>query len=205
MTILNIIEEIKQFYPEAGDTQILIELNKAYKTFCYRTKILKAEVIIGNDDAGWTLFNEEATIDLYGKYIQAVNEVIFRDTSGVILDVNPCEFTIVGNSLILKYASLLTDLTTQGGFGDIQLKGVRMPYKAVAKLPSDDEIDETDEEIDEDLVDGIVAKSMEKFALMKRDFDMVKLNREKWNLALLEGMRQGAEGSNGLQINVLYK
>ena len=201
MTTSQIVEEIKQLFPDAGETQILLELNKAYRTFISKTRLLKTVISIDkdNDSGSFTLSGDEALLDLTEFNIESVDEIRFRDSTGTDLEENPCEFMIDGTTLRLKYSALLTDITTQAGFQTIRLNGVfKVPvdYLTISST--------IDEKLDENMIDGLSAKVKIKFCEISKRPEMISYYTGLWREAILDGIRKGNEGSSNLQVNVRY-
>ena len=87
-TLTNIVEMIRQVFPDIGDTQIVIEADKAQKYFAQKTKVLTAEVALTSVSSNLTFSVPSDFLSLYRvDFYDTNSDPIYMDDKNLGYDV----------------------------------------------------------------------------------------------------------------------
>lgn len=83
MTLLQIIENIKQHFPDVGRKQMVIDINSVYFKFAHETRLLKksADLTIATNTVAYTLATEFTDMDG-----ELITKIEYKDSGGDLVD-----------------------------------------------------------------------------------------------------------------------
>lgn len=164
MTILQIVELVKEEIPQAGHTQILAELNQVIADFAHETRIYKrtgAITIVANT-VSYTLSTEMTDID--GELILGV---YFKDSTGELVDeTDTLKYSVI-NGVIRFYDYYRVPITSISD--DITTITTVYVAKVTTKTASDT-LTEIPNQFHQGLLDGTLARLYKRYATVERQF-----------------------------------
>ena len=193
MILQNAIEDIQMEFSGAKEAYLKKQLNTIQKEFCRKTGIITGKVIIAKDDPSWKSSNNEATLNLESKNISRVNELKFVDSNGNTLD-EPAEIELDINDLRLIYPHKISDMKSESGFETLEIEAVL--------IPSDIENMTDAFTLEDDFMEGVIAKVKEKLSAKQKDYPSASYYRGVYKDTVLEAIRQVNEGKDGRGLEV---
>lgn len=153
MKLLELIEEIRQHFPEVIRKEIVKDLNKAYKYFCHETRLTvkQSDLTIVANTVEYDLPTEFSDLDF-------IKAIIFKDSSGNVIDkTSELQFTIINKKIKFYdfYGSSITAIPS-----DIATITFVYVYE-----PEDLEDDADEPSINDKFHDALIYKVLEKYYL----------------------------------------
>jgi hypothetical protein len=189
MTILQIVELVKEEIPQAGHTQILAELNQVIADFAHETRIYKrtGAITIVTNTVSYTLSTEMTDIDG-----ELITEVYFKDSTGELVDeTDTLKYSVI-NGVIRFYDYYRQPLTSISD--DVTTITTVYVAKVTTKTISDT-LTEIPSQFHQGLLDGTLARLYKRYSTIERQFPdgskaLTKdLNTAQYNQALYEKCR----------------
>lgn len=153
MTLLQLIEEIQQHFPDVGRKQIVKDLNKAYKLFCHTTRlpVKQGNLTIVSNTVEYDLMTEFTDLDF-------IKAILFKDSDDAVVDkTTELQFTIL-NKKIKFYDFYGTSITSISS--DVAIITFIYVY-----VPEDLEEDSDEPVIGVEFHDALIYKVLEKYYL----------------------------------------
>lgn len=153
MTLLQLIEEIRQHFPEVVRKEIVKDLNKAYKYFCHETRLTvkQADLTITTNTVEYDLLTEFPDLDF-------IKAIIFKDSEGnPVSKTSELQFTILNKKI--KFYDFLG-----GDLGAIPSEIATITFIYVYQ-PEDLEDDADEPIIDAKFHDALIYRVLEKYYL----------------------------------------
>ena len=194
MTIYQIYEMCQIETPQASQTMIVELINQKIKEFCHRTEIYKQQndLTIVSNTVSYTLSTEFTDIDG-----EMVREVIFKDSSGVIVrETQTLKFDITKGVVTFYdyYGNPITGIPSE-------IATITFIYVAVPSTKAiTDSLTEIDSQFHEQVRSGVMEKLYKLYptvekkftdgsTVMLKDVQMIQLSISEFEKGILRGTR----------------